>query len=179
MVALTHGCDFLVNAFEQHLFGIAPADAFGIRPSQTGGFADAGKSLVNLEQRRPFDVLGLARRARVGHDACYQLAQLLARREQGNGVVVALAHLAPVQAGQQGDRLFNHCFGQHEMLAIVMVEAQGHVARHFNVLDLVATDRHLVRPEHQDVGAHQHRIHEQASRDVGIRLVAGSIVFVD
>ena len=46
------------------------------------------------------------------------LLQLLARREQRDGVVVALAHLAAVQAGQRGHRLLDRRFGQHEVLAV-------------------------------------------------------------
>ena len=54
-----------------------------------------------------------------------------------------------------------------------------HVARHLDVLDLVAPDRHLVRVEHQDVGRHQHRVHEQAGGHVGVGVVAGGRVLVD
>ena len=39
-----------------------------------------------------------------------------------------------------------------------MVEALRDIARHFQVLNLVAAHRHLVRVEHQDVRGHQHRI---------------------
>ena len=53
-----------------------------------------------------------------------------------------------------------------------MVKALRHVARHLDVLNLVAADWHLVGLEQQNVRAHQHRVHEQASRDIGIRVVA-------
>ena len=46
-----------------------------------------------------------------------------------------------------------------------MVEALGEIARHLDVLDLVTTHRHLVGVEDQDVGGHQHRVHEQAGAD--------------
>ena len=65
------------------------------------------------------------------------------------------------------------------MLAVQVVKALRDVARHFNMLDLVAPDRHLVRLEHQNISSHQHRVHEQARRDIGIRVVAGGIVFID
>ena len=60
---------------------------------------------VDLEQRRALGVLGLPGRARVGDDRVDLPAHLLARREQADHVVVALAHLAAVQAGQQRDGL--------------------------------------------------------------------------
>ena len=60
-----------------------------------------------------------------------------------------------------------------------MVKALGNVARHFNVLDLVTPDRHLVRLEHQNICRHQHRVHEEAGRHVGVRVMAGGGVFID
>ncbi len=60
-----------------------------------------------------------------------------------------------------------------------MIETLRHVARHFDVLDLVAAHRHLVRLEHQNVGAHQHRVHEEAGGDIGIGIIARGIVLVD
>ena len=65
------------------------------------------------------------------------------------------------------------------MFAIQVVEARSHVARHFNVLDLIAAHRHLVRLEHQNVGTHEHGVHEQAGRHIGIGVVAGRVVFID
>jgi hypothetical protein len=39
-----------------------------------------------------------------------------------------------------------------------VVEALRHVARHLDVLHLVAADRHAVGVEQQDVGGHQDRV---------------------
>ncbi|MCY1432972.1 hypothetical protein D9M71_489900 [compost metagenome] len=60
-----------------------------------------------------------------------------------------------------------------------MVEALADVAGHLHVLDLVATDRHLVGVEHQDVGGHQHRVAEQAHGHPGVRVLALGDVLVD
>ena len=65
------------------------------------------------------------------------------------------------------------------MFAIQVVEARRHVACHLNVLDLIAAHRHFVRLEHQNVGAHEHRVHEQAGRYIGIGVVASRVVFID
>jgi hypothetical protein len=59
------------------------------------------------------------------------------------------------------------------VLAVEVVEAGRHVARHLDVLDLVAAHGHLVGVEHQDVGRHQHRVHEQAGGDVRVGVGAG------
>ncbi len=59
-----------------------------------------------------------------------------------------------------------------------MVEALRNVARHFDVLDLIASHRHLVGIEGQDVGGHQHRIHVQASSNAGIGVLARLAVLV-
>jgi hypothetical protein len=139
----------------------------------------AGKGLVDLEQGRAFGVLGLAGRARIGHDARDLLLQLRARREQRDRVAVALAHLAAVEAGQGGDGVVDLGLGQREVLAVLVVEALRHVARHLDVLHLVAAHGHLVRVEHQDVGAHEHRVHEQAGRHVGVGVFALGDVLVE
>ena len=47
------------------------------------------------------------------------------------------------------------------------------------MLDLIATHRDLVRLEHQDVCTHQHGVHEQTGRDIGIGVLLGRMVFVD
>ena len=57
----THGRNFAVNAFKQHLFGVTPANAIGIGLGQAGGFFGAGKGLVNLKQGRAFGIFGFAR----------------------------------------------------------------------------------------------------------------------
>jgi hypothetical protein len=117
-------------------------------------------------------VLGLAGQLAVGDDAGDRLAQrLLAALEQRDDVVVALAHLAAVQAGQQLHRLVHLRLGQHEELlagAEQVVEAGGHVARHLDVLDLVLAHRHAVGVEHQDVRGHQDGVAVQAHGHAGI-----------
>lgn len=98
------------------------------------------------------------------------------RAEQRDGVVVALGHLAPVQARQGGDVFLDHRFGQDEELAAVaeqVVETLADVAGHLHVLHLVAADRDLVRVEHQDVRGHQHRIAVEAHGHAGVRVFAG------
>ncbi len=173
LVALAQRRDVALDALEHLLLGIAPADALGIGPGEGLGLLRGGKGLVELKQRRAFGVLGLPRRTRVGEDGEDQLLQLGRRCEQRDRIAVALAHLAPVQAGQRGHVVVDQRLGQGEVLAPVdMVEALAEIAGHLDVLDLVAAHRDLMRVEEQDVGGHQHRIHEQSGGDAGIGVLA-------
>ena len=54
------------------------------------------------------------------------------------------------------------------MLAIQMIEAGGDISRHFQMLDLILTYRHLAGFEHQNIGGHQDRIAEQSHGDAFI-----------
>src|SRR5690606_17442848 len=116
LVALAQRRDLGFDALEQLLLGVAPGDALGVGLAHARGFLGTGEGLEDLEQRRALDRLRLARLARIGDDREHQLAQLLRRREQRDGVVVALAHLAAVEARQCGDLLFDRRFRQHEVL---------------------------------------------------------------
>ena len=53
-----------------------------------------------------------------------------------------------------------------------MIETLRQIARHLDVLNLIATDRHLVRVEGQNVRSHQHRIQIQARGDAGVGILA-------
>ena len=56
--------------------------------------------------------------------------------------------------------------GQHEGIAVYAVEALGDIAGQLHMLALILAHRHQIRLVQQDVGGHQHRIGEQARRDV-------------
>ncbi|RMP56527.1 hypothetical protein ALQ20_05443 [Pseudomonas syringae pv. atrofaciens] len=58
------------------------------------------------------------------------------------------------------------------------METLTDVTGHFNVLNLVATYRNLMRVEHQDVGSHQHRVAVQSHGDACIRVFATFHVLV-
>ena len=64
------------------------------------------------------------------------------------------------------------------MLAVAVVKTVRHIARHLDVLNLVAPHRHVVGVKHQNVCAHQHRVHEQAGGHVRVRVKLGGQVFV-
>ena len=99
------------------------------------------------------------------------LAQCLFFFKKGDDVAVAFAHLAPVETSEEGNVFVHHCFWQDKQLAVAVVEAPGDVARHFDVLNLVAPDRDMGGVEHQDIGGHQHRIGKQPHGDAVVRVV--------
>ena len=84
-------------------------------------------------------------------------------------VAFALAHLAAaVEAGDlDGFALGLVGMGLDEEIdLVIVVEANGKVASHFEVLQLVLAHGHIVRLVLQDVGCHEHGVGEQAGVDV-------------
>ena len=65
------------------------------------------------------------------------------------------------------------------MLTIQMVKALGHVACHFDVLNLVSTYWHLVGLEQQNISPHQHGVHEQTGRHVCVCINTIAQVFIN
>ena len=178
-IACAHRGNLAVDAFKQRLFGIAPGNAVGKGAGKGGGFFGAGKGTVDLEQGAVVGAFGFARRARIGDDGHDFFAQLIRWRKQRNGVVVAFAHLASVQPGQQRHVVVHLRFGRHQQVfAVQVVEAGGHVACHFDVLHLVAPHGYALRLKHENVGRHQHRVHEQAGSYAVVGLLPGFGIFV-
>ena len=176
LVSFAHGREHTVEQLEQLLLGIAPANALLVGTRKGGRLLRRGKGGVQREQRRTFSVLRFARLARIRHDAGNEFLQLRTRNEERDGVVVALAHLAAIQPRQRAQALVHLHLRQHQRLAIQMVEALRHVTGDFQMLDLVGPHRHPVGTEGQNVGRHQHRIHIQARRHVGIQVQTGLAV---
>ncbi|MCY1400374.1 hypothetical protein D9M71_154540 [compost metagenome] len=181
VITLAGFAQFVVEQLEQTILRLAPTQALQQFAAELVGLRRGGKRLEQGEQVRVVRILGFARCAGVGDDPRNRVLHLFGTAEQRDGVVVALRHLATIQAWQRGDALFDQRLGHGEelfALAKKMVEALADVPRHFHVLDLVATDRHLVRVEHQDVRGHQHRVAVQAHGDAGVRVFAGLDVLV-
>ena len=106
--------------------------------------------------------LRLRRRPAVHHDRHDLLPEGLLVAEDLERVAVALAHLLPVEAGDDRDLAPDHRLRHDEGLAVGLVELDRDVAGHLQVLLLVLADGHGVRVVEEDVGRHQHRIGEQA-----------------
>src|SRR5690606_9171485 len=94
LVAFAQRRDLGVDALEQALLGVAPADALLELAPHRRRFVGAGEGLVELEHVGAVRVLGLPRRTRIGDDRGDQLAQRRRWREQRDRVVVTLRHLA-------------------------------------------------------------------------------------
>ena len=71
--------------------------------------------------------------------------------------------------------LVDHGLGQHEDVAVVVVEPLRDIACHLDVLLLVPAHRHLGCLEYQDVSGHQDRVTVQRHRDPFIRIVAAAV----
>ncbi|MNZ91669.1 hypothetical protein D3C78_1106630 [compost metagenome] len=173
MVALARLAQLAIEQLEQTLLGFAPTQALQQLAAELVGLCWRSESLEQGEQVRIVRVLGFARSAGVGDDARDRVLHVLGAGEQRNGVVIALGHLAAIQARQSRHTFFDQRFGHgKEFLALTeqVVETLADITGHFHVLDLVAADRHLVGVEHQDVGGHQYRVAVQAHADTGIRV---------
>ena len=77
----------------------------------------------------------------VGFDFHDQFAELLFVRKQRDDIVVTLAHLAAVEACESRCVFADHRIWDDQNIAIAMIEALRDVARHFQMLLLVTTDR--------------------------------------
>ena len=122
-----------------------------------------GKQAIKREDRTGLRILGGFQRRRIGLDRHDLLAQLLGRFEDVDDVAVALRHLLTVRPRNFG-RFEEHLgFRQMECLGAVNgVEPLCDVPSDFDMLNLIAADRHDVAVVQQDVGRHQHRVVEQS-----------------
>ena len=102
--------------------------------------------------------------------------QLLGFTKQRNGIAVALTHLASIQTLQDRDMVIHHRLGQGECLAIVMVKPLRNVPRHLNMLNLIATHRHLMCVENQNISSHQDGIRKQPHGDPKVRILAELLI---
>ena len=96
------------------------------------------------------------------------LGRLLGGHRDVDGVAVALAHLATVQARQQRG-LGQQCFDLGEHLAVAVVKAAGDGAGELDVRQLVATDGHHIALAEQDVAGLVHRVGEQKAGELVAR----------
>ena len=104
----------------------------------------AGEQPVQAEKRAGVRILGCLDRCAVGDDFFDLFPDRRRVVEDLDRVVIALGHLAAVQAGHHRDRLENVRLGQPEHVfapAIVPVESLGDVASDLEVLLLVLPDR--------------------------------------
>ncbi len=88
---------------------------------------------------------------------------LLLTREHRNCIAVRLAHLSTVGAGHSGNAVENVRLGECENFGLVgSVETLRDVARHLDVLLLIAAYGYQVGAVEQDVRGHQDRIREES-----------------
>ena len=149
----------------QPRFHLAVADpAFAISPLDFRELAAGGKQPVQVEERASVGVLGSLDGRAVGDDLLDLFLDGRRVVEDVDRVVVALGHLAAVQARDHRHRLENVRLGQPEHVfpaAVDPVEPLGDVASDFEVLLLVLAHRHQVGVVEQDVGGLKNRVGEK------------------
>jgi hypothetical protein len=100
VVGGAHRAHLALDLRHQALLGLAPAEAGAQLGAEGRALGRRGEGVEERHQRHALGLLGLARLLGVGDDARHRLAQrAFAALEQRNDVVVALAHLAAVEAG--------------------------------------------------------------------------------
>ena len=57
-----------------------------------------------------------------------------------------------------------------------MVKARGDISRHFHVLNLITTHRHIVRIKSEDVSRHENRIGKQTHGNPVVRIFTGLFI---
>lgn len=95
--------------------GFAPAQTVAQFLTESVVLFARGKGFVDARERRALRILGFAGQLAVGDDAADRFAQrLFAAIKERNDVVVALTHLAAVEARENFDVFIDLLEGQHE-----------------------------------------------------------------
>ena len=169
LTALADRGEVLVDGLGHVLFelaGAAHADLLGNLDLGTTG-ADGGR---RKQAGHAGAVLGIKRDHALGVGLALldALGRLLGGHRDIDGVAVALAHLAAVQARQQRG-LGQQRVDLREHLAVAVVKAAGDGAGELDMRQLVATDGHHVALAEQDVAGLMHRVGEQKAGELVAR----------
>ena len=176
IVDLPRRRQLVVDPLKQQLFGLTPGNAIGESLSHLSTLCLVSKRTPHLKHRRAIGVFRFAGLQQVSFDFVDGFLQLLWCTKKRDGIAVTLTHLASIQTLQDRDMIIDHRLGQGECIAVVMVKALGNISRHLNVLDLIATHRHLVRIKNQNIGGHQYGVREQSHGDPKVRILAGFLI---
>lgn len=122
----------------------------------------SGEELIEGEDDRVFGGFGVIDGGGVGFDAHEKFFRGFFVAEDGEGVVVAFAHLFAVEAGDLGDVVADAGGGHDEgAFAVEVIDFSDEVAGHFEVLFLVFADGDDVGIVEEDVGSHQGGVGEE------------------
>ena len=134
------------------------------------GIATRANGSRRKQARHARTILGIERDHALGIGLALldALGSFFGRHGNGNGVAIALRHLATVEARKQRHvREQRVDLGEH--LAVAVVEAAGDGARELNVGQLVAADWHHVALAEQNVACLMDGIGEQKARELVAR----------
>ena len=116
------------------------------------------KSSPHLKDRRIIRILWLSGFEQVCFDFVDRFLQLFRRLKKRDCIVVTFAHLTTIQALQHSNIVVNNRLGQREHRSEIMIEPLRNISRHFNVLDLIPANGHVVGVEDQDIRGHQYGV---------------------
>src|SRR5574344_14747 len=180
VVPVARGSERFLENLLQLAFRIAPAhSARAVMFGEVRGLFRRREKPVKAEHVACIGVFLFLDSLTVRHYPADLFLERLRLEENFNRIVVGLAHLAAVEAGNHIRRFLNERFRHSEhVLAVLLIETDRYIAREFHVLLLVLAHRHNVRVEHQDVRVHQARVAIEADNDVRIEiLVLGAVRF--
>ena len=171
------GGEVVGDTLQQALFKVAVAyaavEVIGHHGGVIGFGGDEfvkGEDAAAFDRFRSFDGGGVGLDA---HDLLFERSRLFKQRD---GVVVALAHLLAVEAGDDGGGFLDARIGQfEEAFAKGLVHFDGDVAGDLDVLLLILAHRDDIAVVHQNIRRHEHGIGEEAVR--GMK-AAGDLVLV-
>ena len=169
LATLADRCEVPVDGLGHVLLELARAAHANLLGNLDFGTASADGS-CRTQAGHAGAVLGIERNHALGVGLALldALGRLLGGHRDIDGVAVALAHLAAVQAGQQrglGQQRVD--LGEH--LAVAVVKAAGDGTGELDVRQLVATDGHNVTLAEQDVAGLVYRIGEQKAGELVAR----------
>ena len=169
MTALANGLEVVIHGLGRvflQLARTAHTDFLGDFRS----IATSTNSRRRKQARHARTILGIERdhALRVGLALLDALGGFFGRHGNGNGIAVALRHLATVETWKQR-HVREQCVDLGEHLAIAVVETTGNGARELDVGQLVATNRHHIALAEQNVACLMDGIGEQKARELVAR----------
>lgn len=166
------GRDVRLQYIQQCLFGVTIAesgvggDIFG---AQGGDLVGLGEGAVQREHVARFGILGLVDTFGIRLDRHYLFLERCGILENTNEVVLGFAHFLTIQTRQNRHGFFDVGFWfLKDWLASDLVESTSNVARHLQMLDLVAPHGHHVYVVADNVRHHQDGVVEDAHVDVRV-----------
>ena len=159
----THGCEVVPVSGGETFFEVAVSAATVLVIGDhllVPGLV--GEEFVECENDGVLGGLGILDRGGIGLDAHDELLRGFFIAEDGERVVVALAHFFAIESGDFGGGFANAGGGQDQgAFAVLVVDLTNEVASDFEVLFLILTDGDDVGVVEEDIGGHEGGVGEE------------------